>query len=158
MQTFLPYIGHADSPLAFYEECAGLLDQKRLGKQRVENLQIMKALLTGQGWVNHPVTKMWAGYEFSLLTYQKAICYEWVHNLGFKDTCFVKTASLYFEHRPIEASCPTPPWLGDPLVHRSHRANLVRKDYDYYIKRFPEFKSWPIERVLHTPYYFPPTM
>lgn len=37
MQTFLPY--------ADYEQSAAVLDQKRLGKQRVETLQIMQVLL-----------------------------------------------------------------------------------------------------------------
>ena len=32
MQTFLPYLGETETPLAYFEECAGLLDQKRLGK------------------------------------------------------------------------------------------------------------------------------
>lgn len=157
MQTFLPYLGEAETPLAYFEECSGLLDQKRLGKQRVENLQIMKALTTGRGWINHPVTKMWRGYEFSLLTYQKAICDEWTINLGFDDTCFVKTAALYFSHFTQDDDGPTPPWLGDPLMVRTHQANLLRKDYEYYIQRFPEWKDKPMEDILFTPYYYPPT-
>lgn len=47
MQTFLPYPSFAES--------ARVLDRQRLGKQRVEVLQLLRAL-TGQtkGWANHP--------------------------------------------------------------------------------------------------------
>lgn len=139
MQTFLPYIGEYENAMAIYEESAALLDQKRLGKQRVETLQIMKALITGKGWIHHPVTKMWAGYEWSLLMYQWAICEEWVHNFGFKDTCFVKTAALYFDNVKLtpETDHSDPPWLGNKAFHLAHQSNLVRKDPEYYGKKFP---------------------
>lgn len=48
MQTFLPYPSFVES--------AKCLDRQRLGKQRVEVLQLLKALLVpGSGWGNHPV-------------------------------------------------------------------------------------------------------
>lgn len=60
MQTFLPY--------ADFRRCAEILDDKRLGKQRVETLQIMQVLVRlrwdnalgeieafePRGWRNHP--------------------------------------------------------------------------------------------------------
>ena len=50
MQTFLPYDD--------FEKTAQCLDRLRLGKQRVETLQILKALLIPKyGWKNHPVVK-----------------------------------------------------------------------------------------------------
>ena len=71
MQTFLPYPDFAES--------ASVLDRQRLGKQRVETLQVMKALtVPGYGWQQHPVVKMWIGYERTLLDYQDAFCAEWV--------------------------------------------------------------------------------
>src|SRR3954469_7896888 len=52
MQTFLP--------VADFEESARLLDSPRLGKQRVETLQVLRALeLPDYGWANHPVATMW---------------------------------------------------------------------------------------------------
>src|SRR5687768_5243480 len=56
VQTFLPYPD--------FERSARALDPRRLGKQRVEVLQICNALHreTG-GWINHPVTRMWRGFE-----------------------------------------------------------------------------------------------
>src|SRR3712207_6920370 len=54
MQTFLP--------VADFDESARLLDSPRLGKQRVETLQVLRALeLPDYGWVSHPVVRMWRG-------------------------------------------------------------------------------------------------
>src|SRR4051812_49794255 len=54
MQTFLPVADFADS--------ARLLDSPRLGKQRVETLQILRAIeLPDYGWANHPAVLMWRG-------------------------------------------------------------------------------------------------
>ncbi|HEY9473227.1 MAG TPA: MSMEG_6728 family protein, partial [Mycobacteriales bacterium] len=62
MQTFLPYPGFTD--------CAGVLDQRRLGKQRVEALQVLRGLtVPDYGWRHHPAVKMWAGYEEALVRY-----------------------------------------------------------------------------------------
>src|SRR4051812_49870546 len=56
MQTFLPYAGFTAS--------AEVLDPKRLGKQRVETLQVLRGLtLPTYGWRHHPAVKMWRGYE-----------------------------------------------------------------------------------------------
>ena len=134
MQTFLPYRSMASS--------ARVLDRQRLGKQRVETLQIMKALMTGQGWVNHPVTKMWRGHEGALLTYQTYICQEWTRR-GYKDTCLDKTRGLYFDHRqeaPGKSTMILPKWFGLKRFHSAHRANLLRKDPDWYGKF-----NWPEE-------------
>ncbi|MDT5035120.1 MAG: hypothetical protein QOE03_305, partial [Micromonosporaceae bacterium] len=56
VQTFLPYPEFATS--------ARVLDQRRLGKQRVEAIQVLRGLIVpGYGWRHHPAVKMWAGYE-----------------------------------------------------------------------------------------------
>lgn len=159
MQTFLPYSGAASSAMEIYEESAHLLDIKRLGKQRVENYQIMQALfgrkLDGEvysvGWSNHPAVKMWRGYEFSLLKYQVAVCDEWIHNFGFKDTCKDKTIRLYFMCADLDPKLEhkDPPWLGDIAFHKSHQSNLIRKAPLYYRKYFPGVPDnlpyiWPV--------------
>ena len=64
MQTFLPYKG--------FRQSAQALDYKRLGKQRVEALQIhniVSGKRTTGGWVNHPAVKMWQGYANALAVY-----------------------------------------------------------------------------------------
>ena len=122
MQTFLPYPDFAAS--------AKTLDMKRLGKQRVETLQILKTV-TGRsvGWQNHPATKMWKGYAPALLSYGLAVCDEWLSR-GYKDTCREKMCALLAPDKDITL----PPWVGDPAVHASHRSNLLRKDPAWYGK------------------------
>lgn len=146
MQTFLPYPDFA--------ECARVLDRQRLGKQRVETMQIMKALTTGDGWVNHPATRMWDGYRPALMRYQIAICTEWTDR-GYRDTCLEKTALVLNRRAPeiaLTASIDNnvvPPWLGDPDFHASHRSNLLRKAPDHYRAFWPDEPDdleyvWPV--------------
>lgn len=129
MQTFLPYESYIRSAVS--------LDQKRLGKQRVENLQIMSTLITGRGWPHHPAVNMWRGYEYSLLEYQYAICYEWHVIRGFADTCLRKTIDEFYRMPYLLDNQVSPWWLGDPEFHDSHRSNLIRKDPDHYRPQFP---------------------
>lgn len=71
MQTFLPFPD--------YDKSARVLDDRRLGKQRVECLQILKALtIPSYGWQNHPAVKMWRGWEMQLCSYASYILDEWV--------------------------------------------------------------------------------
>lgn len=140
MQTFLPYPD--------FDASAAVLDHRRLGKQRVETLQIMKALLMGKGWVNHPATKMWRGFEYALLEYQEAICREWHINRGFEDTCLRKTYQLFWTNPYLIEDKHNPWWLGDNGFHMAHRSNLVRKDPEFYGPRFPDIPDnleyvWP---------------
>ncbi len=54
MQTFLPDPDFTVS--------AQLLDTRRLGKQRVEALQVLRALTReSYGWKSHPAVLMWGG-------------------------------------------------------------------------------------------------
>jgi hypothetical protein len=127
MQTFLPY--------ADFRQSARSLDRLRLGKQRVENLQIMKALADpNYGWQNHPAVQMWRGCEATLMEYQRAICEEWTGR-GYKDTCLDKTQAIV-ETLPNPGR-GSPELLSNQQFHRSHRSNLVRKDAEFYAARFP---------------------
>jgi hypothetical protein len=122
MQTFVP-LG------TDFQGTAKVLDRQRLGKQRVEGLQILNAL-TGRskGWVNHPAVKMWKGYEPALIQYVVAMCDEWVSR-GYKDTCRDKVLSI---GKALPSAVTNPPWLDDPEVQLSHRSNLVRKLPEHY--------------------------
>jgi len=122
MQTFLPY--------SDFQKSAKCLDNKRLGKQRVECLQILNCLLVKETrWKNHPAVLMWRGYENWLVGYGSWICSEWI-NRRFKDTCYGKIVDMgaYIYHYPKEP----PPWLEDERLHSSHRSNLLRKNSDWY--------------------------
>jgi len=120
MQTFLPYPNFVDS--------AAALDNKRLGKQRIETKQIYTALTTGKGWIYHPATKMWRGHEGALLTYGYVMCIVW-RNLGFKDSLLDFFVS---ESDDFDLNYENPPWVGDERLHNSHKSNLYRKDPEHY--------------------------
>ncbi|MCO5169063.1 MAG: MSMEG_6728 family protein [Planctomycetes bacterium] len=125
MQTFLPY--------ASFERSARALDDRRLGKQRVEVLQVLNALHgLRQGWRNHPAVRMWRGHEEALVEYGQAVAREW-RRRGHADTCLGKIEAF---SRPGRTRA-RPPWLGDRAFHRAHRSALVRKDPARYGPLFP---------------------
>lgn len=135
MQTFVPE--------STAEMCARVLDRQRLGKQRVEVLQILRANLgLTKGWTNHPAAKMWRGYEAGLAHYGIAVCEEWLSR-GYKDTCIGKILEL------VPAAAPDyPEWWGRQDVMVSHRSNLIRKLPEFYTPLWPEVPSdleyvWP---------------
>src|SRR5919112_4240448 len=75
VQTFLPFADFAAS--------ARVLDQRRLGKQRVEALQVVRGLtVPGYGWRHHPAVKMWAGKLEALVRYGLTMCREWTERGG----------------------------------------------------------------------------
>lgn len=118
MQTFLPY--------ADFQQSARCLDRQRLGKQRVECLQILKTLVgMSDGWANHPAVKMWRGYEPALVAYTLECCGEWQRR-GYKDTIalqIIVIAAVY----AIPEDWQYPHWMGRWDFHESHRSNLIRK-------------------------------
>ena len=129
MQTFLPYPD--------FQKSLACLDNKRLGKQRVEAFQLLCALgdppalrvreeRTGKtdrprGWENHPAARMWRGYEPILRQYYNRSILEWVDR-GFNNTL---PHFKYVRH-------PYPEWFGVEVFHLSHQSNLTRKDPEYY--------------------------
>ena len=119
MQTFLPYPDFGAS--------AHVLDWRRLGKQRIECLQILRTLTSqSDGWQHHPAVAMWRGHENALTLYGVCVCLEWRHR-GYADTCLDKILAMT-PQTPYVA----PPWLDDPAFHASHRAALLAKDPEWY--------------------------
>src|SRR3954452_2730846 len=135
MQTFLP--------VADFDESARLLDSPRLGKQRVETLQVLRALeLPDYGWASHPVVRMWRGRTPALVAYGLAMVKVW-RERGFADS----TQTLIAEFAPdvvgraqpdLAAAGLLPSWVGDEALHLSHRSNLIAKDPEFYRGRFTE--------------------
>ena len=134
MQTFLPY--------AEFEDVAQVLDYRRLGKQRVEGVQIINILSKPNyvgAWAHHPAVKMWRGYENALRLYVNAMIREW-KGRGFRNNL------PYYEPGPDGIVYPW--WLGDRRFHDSHKSNLLRKDPEYY----SQF-GWDVPGDL--PYFWP---
>jgi hypothetical protein len=134
VQTFLPY--------ASFRRTARVLDRARLGKQRVEALQIVRALTRPTyGWKHHPAVKMWSGHEDALVAYAGEMCSEWCRR-GSTDTCLEQIlAERGLESPPtqreLQAAAELPPWLGRRAFHRSHQSALVRKQPEWYRNHFP---------------------
>lgn len=142
VNTFLPY---ADP-----QASARVLDNKRLGKQRVETIQILNLLLgyTGHegGWRHHPAVRMWTGYEPYLhRKYLRAMLDEWERR-GYRN----ELCQTHFERlgeRLKGRKAFTPRWLSAEF-HRSHQSNLVRKLPSHYRRYFPDVPDdlpyvWP---------------
>ena len=120
MQTFLPYPSIVKSL-----QC---LDYRRLGKQRVEAMQLVNSTLKLErgekvkGWANHPARTMWNGYLPALKLYHNLSIDEWVRR-GYNNT---------MKHYDLPDNIQMPPWFGWEKLHASHRSNLLRKDPVWY--------------------------
>ena len=124
MQTFLPYPNYIRS--------VRTLDYKRLGKQRVEAMQIINILegkQTSAGWKNHPAVKMWEGYLDSLKYYANCCIDEWVKR-GYKNTM------AKYDNPDNGILYEDPWWIGNADFHRAMRARLIEKDRDFYLTKF----------------------
>jgi hypothetical protein len=131
VNTFIPY--------ADFKKCAKVLDNQRLGKQRVEAKQILNILTDAtqtRGWRNHPVVKMWEGHAKALMLYYNEIVLEWISR-GFQNNM-----PLYV----IRGKVKMPWFIGNHSVHLSHQANLIRKN----IKYAQRFKTVPPEYIKYT--------
>jgi pyrimidine dimer DNA glycosylase len=149
VQTFLPYAGFLAS--------ARVLDAKRLGKQRVETVQVSRGLVTpGYGWRHHPAVKMWAGYEEALGRYALDFADVWTGGGRADTTAATFLADLEAAtgisairtQEELAAAGELPPWLGDEKFHESHRSALMRKDAAFYGPIFGEV-------VADLPYLWP---
>ena len=132
MQVFLPYPD--------VQKSVESLDYKRLGKQRLECSQLMKAVHDPKGgWHNHPAAVMFRGHTGLLAMYHDAAIKEWVRR-GYQNTM-----STY----DVVGSVKYPWWWGSAHFHLSHQDNLIRKDEEHYRPLFGP----PWTRLGH--YYWP---
>lgn len=139
MQTFLPFPN--------FDRSARALDRLRLGKQRVEAVQILNALdrrKRGEraGWQSHPAVLMWAGHEHALCIYHDAMIREWTRR-GYRNN--MPMLADHLDPARIDA----PEWLGHERLHASHRWRLFEKDPDHYGAlgfgdETPQPYFWPI--------------
>ena len=154
MQTFLPFANFADS--------ARVLDNKRLGKQRVEGLQILNTLATGEFTCpscSQPVThfnpyktgyhcyhceaplKRTAWYNHpAALMWRK---HENALMLYVEEICrewvrrgFKDSVAEKVQKFRKGNVCLLPDWFGDEKFHLSHQSNLLRKYSDHYGQYF----------------------
>jgi hypothetical protein len=142
MQTFL-----IDKDL---QNSSQLLDYRRLGKQRVEAIQVADVLLRKagllndgkKGWINHVVLSYWYNEEGNwlpaLLDYTQVTIDEWISR-GYKNTIdLTKWRNLVGQY-PYLFRFDNPPWAkyADEII-LTHRAKLLQKDTVYYMNTFME--------------------
>lgn len=149
-------------PQPNFIESAQVLDQKRFLKQIVEAYQMIHALTgQTEGFKNHPAVKMWEGRVDALALYALFFCREYKHRFGkvhsirgklfeeYRDlpVLFVKPNQiggtvLEKDMAPLAevvrippsllvTLCEKPKWWKGP-IHSNHRANLLRKDAEFY--------------------------
>ena len=149
MQTFLPYPD--------FERSARVLDARRLGKQRVECLQVLRGLtVPTYGWRHHPAVHMWRGHLEALGRYTLVVCGVWVEPgradsvaATFTDELAAAGVDEVRTQDELTAAGALPSWLGDPGLHRSHQSALLRKDPVLYGPPFPGVPDdlpyvWPV--------------
>lgn len=151
MQTFLPF--------ADFESSAKSLDNKRLNKQILECYQILKVLNNPDphaGWRNHPAVKMWRGHEQALFVYVKAMIAQ-ANLRGIKTD--KNQANIYTLRQQTLSNWGNgmPSWYQDKSelrrVNDSHKANLHRKDPEYY----DDFRDYDARPCCDRCQYYWPT-
>lgn len=140
MQTFLVEHSFADT--------MNILDYRRLGKQRVEAKQILKALgyyphelmsseeletylrtpHEERPWRNHPAVRMWDGFPIMLAAYHNAAIREWTSRGYTNNMPLIDTAQM--QNNGMNSDAPW--WNSSSEFHKSHKSNLLRKDPEYY--------------------------
>jgi len=142
MKTFIPYRCKSN-PIKGLLKSLKCLDNKRLGKQRVETYQIWSILSgnnTRQGWKNHPAVLMWKGYEDALVLYLILSCKIWATRktkLGkpFSNLTMdqhIKTFNL--NKVLIKNEIKFPKWWFSKELHNRDKAMLYHKNTEYYYK------------------------
>lgn len=153
MQTFVPFTDNAMN--------AAVLDSRRLNKQLLEGRQIYKILANNQrsgAWANHPAVKMWRNYDTGLFEYLRHMKDECVNRGISTEKNWNALVNMHNNNWHRGDNIVMPPWWGDMLVHDSHKANLYRKDSDYY-EQFKDahnspccdkcLYNWPTHRLIY---------
>lgn len=131
-------------------ETARDLETPLLAQGVKETSELTHALLLGDtnGLENHPLVRMWNGYEVALAGYSAALNLE-LATRGVLDTTHLRLTQLVRNLRNNEDAPFMPPtWLEDTDILRSHRSNMVRRwpdDYKSTWKGTPELMPylWP---------------
>lgn len=135
MQVFRPYVD--------WRRSAAVLDDRRLGKQRVECKQVLNVILRRlglindglRGWLNHPIVLLYYNggrpYISDLAGFFNACVEEWVRR-GFRSSISLSDIEhLFTKVEHIDGTPVT-------RVHEiEYRRLLLIKDPKHYVKVFP---------------------
>jgi len=119
-------------PVPQFAAVARLLDDKRLGSQRVEALFILRCVRNVgdkyRRFQNAGYVRMWIGYAEALAVYYNEMTDEWLRR-GFSLDISSHDDSVAGRG---QGDVPLPAWLGDDRLHATHRAALLFKDPEHY--------------------------
>lgn len=121
MYTLLPYKGYMKSG-----ECMRTYDLKT---QLWTVTNVLKGHYNGS-----MIPGMWKGHVFQLVCYGLSLSWQ-LQQRADKD--YMQDGKFIAQYRQITDSASRPPWVGDPWVHRSHRARLLGRAFGHYKEFFP---------------------
>ena len=139
MQVFIPF--------ADFRESAKSLDNTRLNKQILEATQILDIIYnlptkTGKprtGFLSHPAVTMWKPYGSALQEYTSQCILE-AESRDISVVNYIERMKIYPKHELV-----MPVWWGDEKIHSSHRARLLQKPFEEWIKRNFDWSKTNIE-------------
>jgi hypothetical protein len=115
--------------------------EKTVGFERPAPRFKKDGTLAVPGWGNHPMIRMWRGYEPALVRYQVATCAELLRRptkTGKQRSVSVlplTTWALYEGARQGRTyDFDEPAWLGQADLHASHRGRLLHKHPAFYAR------------------------
>jgi hypothetical protein len=153
-------------PSSNFRVCAYVLDDRRLGNQRVDNIRVLESLsgyrlvhsskwhddmtgkivtepwAEGEWYVERHLTgfykpvSLWRGHEWLFKQYNQAICLEYSEVRGFKDTCQLKFETLW-NHCYSGTDDAMPDWFNVTAFHQYMQYLLVQKAPKIYRAKFP---------------------
>ena len=132
MLTILPHPNFACSAI--------VLADADLVAQRSDCSIILRELRgSGGGWASHPAVTMWRDYDRALQLLSDVCLREWVRRGHPVHPTEVP------RNLPLE-SIAMPPWLGDDLLHSSHRGLLLKRRWGHYAPL--EWTDTPVTTAL----------
>lgn len=139
---------------ACFKASCNALDNKRLCKQRVEAMQLINLIklrkqlnvhgrlsredkekhFTSKGvrmptWINHVATLMWEDHLETLCLYMNVTIDTWCSR---KNKNGQPTKNTMVKNNINVQLLSLPPFIGNNEFHATHRANLIRKDINFY--------------------------
>lgn len=140
-------------PYEDFHLSAKAMDFRTLTLQRFEAWRLLHMLKTRvpYGMEKHPTLLMWEDYPSWLAAYGMAICSEWSSQAD-RETELTELFRTHIEVTDLTDTYPL--WLGDSLLHLSHRSNMIKLNPEHYLKLWPGIVeglplAWPAETEDH---------
>ena len=124
-------------PYESFGRSASVMDSRTLSIQRYDAWRLLHLLTKGipEGMKVTPTILMWKNYPSWVACYGMATSLEWEARSNKKS----EITEMFRHHLDVaDVTDPYPPWLGDSVLHLSHRSNMIRLDPDHYMTLWPD--------------------